>query len=166
MTRQIKADNQQMPVFEPLLRIGSPSPTTLLTSFRSTHKSIAPLYDGLISELSVTGRPQQCLQLIAPILRELSQGQNDRWLTLISPPKQMTAQWLRDIGLNRERILVLQSTGMQSSQELACDALSLGCSHTVVSWFNPLSLSAKDKLLTAAHKGATKILNILQPSAL
>jgi len=138
----------------------------------STHKSqfktgsTSDLYDDLFSEITLAGQAQQCLQLIAPILRDLSEGEHDRWLTLISPPNQITAQWLRDTGLNRERILVLHPSGLQSSLELAQDALRLGCSHTVVSWFNPLPYAARNLLTTAARMGSTQLLNIRQPSSI
>jgi len=38
------------------------------------------------SELSLRGAAGNCLNLLAPILRELSQDQDARWLTLIAPP--------------------------------------------------------------------------------
>ncbi|HAB92688.1 MAG TPA: CDP-glycerol--UDP-pyrophosphoryl-N-acetylglucosaminyl-N-acetylmannosamine glycerophosphotransferase, partial [Pseudomonas sp.] len=113
--------------------------------------------------ISLSGSAQQCLQLIAPILRDLSDNQKDRWLTLVSPPQQITAQWLRNAGLNRERILVLRPRGLQSSQELACEALRLGRSHTVISWFNPLPTAAQAQLVNAALVGAAQSLNIRQP---
>ena len=163
MTRQTTVDNQQISLFEPLLSVGSSAVTPLFAAPRHTNKATNELYDGLFSEIALSGQAQQCLQLIAPILRELSEGENDRWLTLISPPEHITAQWLRDAGLNRERILVLHPRGMQSSQELACDALRLGCSHTVISWFNPLPRAAKSRLISAARTGKTHVLNIRQP---
>ena len=118
---------------------------------------------GVFSEISLSGSAQQCLQLIAPILRDLSDNQKNRWLTLVSPPQQITAQWLRNAGLNRERILVLRPRGLQSSQELACEALRLGRSHTVISWFNPLPAAAQAQLVNAALVGAAQSLNIRQP---
>jgi cell division inhibitor SulA len=93
----------------------------------------------VFSELSLRGAAGNCLNLLAPILRELSEDQDARWLTLIAPPASLTQAWLRDAGLNRERILLLQPRGTQSAQQLACEALRLGRSHTVVSWLNPLN---------------------------
>lgn len=165
MNRQTSFNSQHMPLFEPLFSTGSSALSPLFTApikiaSRKTIESNPKLYDGLISEISLSGQAQQCLQLIAPILRELSEGQHDRWLTLISPPKHITAQWLRDAGLNRERILVLHPRGLQSSQELACEALRLGCSHTIVSWFSPLPSAARTRLMAAADAGSSHILNI------
>ena len=67
------------------------------------------------SELSLRGAAGNCLSLLAPILRELSQDQDARWLTLIAPPASLTQAWLRDAGLNRERILLLHPRGTQSA---------------------------------------------------
>ena len=113
------------------------------------------------SELSLRGAAGSCLSLLAPILRELSEEQDDaRWLTLIAPPASLTQAWLRDAGLNRERILLLQPRGAQSAQQLTCEALRLGRSHTVVSWLNPLNASAKQQLVSAARVGDAQSLNI------
>jgi cell division inhibitor SulA len=114
----------------------------------------------VFSELSLRGAAGNCLNLLAPILRELSQDQDARWLTLIAPPASLTQAWLRDAGLNRERILLLQPRGTQSAQQLTCEALRLGRSHTVVSWLNPLNTSSRQQLISAARTGDAQSLNI------
>ncbi|MHC8349959.1 SOS-induced cell division inhibitor SulA [Pseudomonas sp. RT4P38] len=114
----------------------------------------------VFSELSLRGAAGNCLNLLAPILRELSQEQDARWLTLIAPPASLTQTWLRDAGLNRERILLLQPRGAQSAQQLTCEALRLGRSHTVVSWLNPLSTTSRQQLISAARTGDAQSLNI------
>ena len=114
----------------------------------------------VFSELSLRGAAGNCLNLLAPILRELSQDQDARWLTLIAPPASLTQAWLRDAGLNRERILLLQPRGTQSAQQLTCEALRLGRSHTVVSWLNPLSTNSRQQLISAARIGDAQSLNI------
>lgn len=114
----------------------------------------------VFSELSLRGAAGNCLSLLAPILRELSQDQDARWLTLIAPPASLTQAWLRDAGLNRERILLLQPRGTQSAQQLTCEALRLGRSHTVVSWINPLSHQSRQQLISAARTGDAQSLNI------
>ena len=114
----------------------------------------------VFSELSLRGAAGNCLNLLAPILRELSQDQDARWLTLIAPPASLTQAWLRDAGLNRERILLLQPRGTQSAQQLTCEALRLGRSHTVVSWLNPLNTSSRQQLISAARIGDAQSLNI------
>lgn len=112
------------------------------------------------SELSLRGAAGNCLNLLAPILRELSEDQDARWLTLIAPPASLTQTWLRDAGLNRERILLLQPRGTQSAHQLACEALRLGRSHTVVTWLNPLNANSRQQLISAARTGEAQSLNI------
>jgi len=114
----------------------------------------------VFSELSLRGAAGNCLNLLAPVLRELSQDQDARWLTLIAPPASLTQAWLRDAGLNRERILLLQPRGNQSAQELTCEALRLGRSHTVVSWLNLSNAGARQQLISAARVGDAQSLNI------
>ncbi|MFJ7283007.1 SOS-induced cell division inhibitor SulA [Pseudomonas sp. NPDC099000] len=114
----------------------------------------------VFSEISLRGAAGNCLNLLAPILRELSQDQDARWLTLIAPPASLTQTWLRDAGLNRERILLLQPRGTQSAQQLTCEALRLGRSHTVVSWINPLNANSRQQLISAARTGDAQSLNI------
>lgn len=114
----------------------------------------------VFSELSLRGAAGNCLNLLAPILRDLSEDQDARWLTLIAPPASLTQAWLRDAGLNRERILLLQPRGTQSAQQLTCEALRLGRSHTVVSWLNPLNTSSRQQLISAARNGDAQSLNI------
>ncbi|MDR7022716.1 SOS-induced cell division inhibitor SulA [Pseudomonas peli] len=112
------------------------------------------------SELSLRGAAGHCLNLLAPILRELSDNHDERWLTLIAPPSSLTQAWLRDAGLNRERILLLHPRGTQSALELAQQALMLGRSHTVVSWLHPLERQARQQLEQAARQGKAQSLNI------
>ncbi|WAH60901.1 CDP-glycerol--UDP-pyrophosphoryl-N-acetylglucosaminyl-N-acetylmannosamine glycerophosphotransferase [Pseudomonas silvicola] len=112
------------------------------------------------SEVSLRGATGNCLNLLAPMLRELSEDLDARWLTLIAPPASLTQAWLRDAGLNRERILILQPGGNQTALQLAGEALRLGRSHTVVSWVNPLPASARQQLIAAARIGDAQSLNI------
>ncbi len=112
------------------------------------------------SELSLQGSAGNCLHLLAPILRELSQEQDSRWLTLISAPSSLTQDWLRQARLNRERILLLQPRSGQDALQLTCEALSLGRSNTVVSWIHPLSNNARQQLCAAAQRGQAQSLNI------
>ncbi|MGU0873853.1 SOS-induced cell division inhibitor SulA [Pseudomonas aeruginosa] len=112
------------------------------------------------SELSLSGLPGHCLTLLAPILRELSEEQDARWLTLIAPPASLTHEWLRRAGLNRERILLLQAKDNAAALAFSCEALRLGRSHTVVSWLEPLSRAARKQLSRAAQLGQAQSLNI------
>ncbi|MDI2594858.1 SulA-like leucine-rich domain-containing protein [Pseudomonas sp. N3-W] len=145
----------QLPLFEAFM--AQPLTPILKDVVESSPWSADP---EVFSELSLRGAAGNCLNLLAPILRELSQDQDARWLTLIAPPASLTQTWLRDAGLNRERILLLQPRGTQSAQQLTCEALRLGRSHTVVSWLNPLNTTSRQQLISAARTGDAQSLNI------
>jgi cell division inhibitor SulA len=144
----------QLPLFEAFM---AQPIAPLLKEVVETPWNAAP---DAFSELSLRGAAGNCLNLLAPILRELSQDQDARWLTLIAPPASLTQTWLRDAGLNRERILLLQPRGAQSALQLTCEALRLGRSHTVVSWLNPINAGARQQLISAARTGDAQSLNI------
>ncbi|TWC38969.1 SOS cell division inhibitor SulA [Pseudomonas sp. SJZ079] len=143
----------QLPLFEAFLTTATP----LLTEVRETPWQDEP---EAFSEMSLRGAAGHCLTLLAPILRELSQNDDERWMALIAPPSSLTQTWLRDAGLNRERILLLHPRSAQSALELAQEALKLGRSHTVVSWLHPLERDARLQLELAARQGKAQSLNI------
>ncbi|MCD5985846.1 MULTISPECIES: SOS-induced cell division inhibitor SulA [Pseudomonas] len=149
-----QAPHSQLPLFEAFM---AQPIAPMLTDIVETPWSNEP---EPFSELSLRGAAGNCMNLLAPILRELSQDDDARWLTLIAPPSNVTQAWLRDAGLNRERILLLQPRGNQSALELTREALRLGRSHTVVSWINPLSTSSRQQLIGAARIGEAQSLNI------
>jgi cell division inhibitor SulA len=148
-------NRSQLPLFDAFL--GSTVPQLLADSSDlswQTNETEA------FSELSLRGAAGHCLTLLAPILRELSESHDERWLTLIAPPSILTQTWLREAGLNRERILLLNPRGEQRALELAQQALKLGRSHTVVSWLHPLERQARQMLEQAARQGKGQSLNI------
>jgi cell division inhibitor SulA len=112
------------------------------------------------SEIALSGAKGHYLHFLAPVLRDLSDNSDARWLTLIAPPESLSRSWLRDAGLNRERILLLQPREWQTALGLACDALSLGRSHTVVTWIDRLTASDRRKLAAAANTGKGQSLNV------
>jgi cell division inhibitor SulA len=114
----------------------------------------------LFSEIRLRGAIDHCLVLLAPVLRELSEKEDERWLTLIAPPTALTQTWLRDAGLNRERILLLHPRHPQNTLQLTQEALKLGRSHTVISWLPPQRPEARLLLEKAAHLGKAQSLNI------
>jgi len=111
------------------------------------------------SELRLSGSPGNCRQLLGPVLRELSLNHDARWLTLIAPPASITNAWLRSLGLNLDRLLVLQPGTGQEALDLAREALRLGRSHTVVSWIG-LHPNQRASLTSAARLGCAQSLNI------
>ncbi|POD75663.1 CDP-glycerol--UDP-pyrophosphoryl-N-acetylglucosaminyl-N-acetylmannosamine glycerophosphotransferase [Pseudomonas syringae group genomosp. 3] len=149
-----QAPHSQLPLFEAFL--AQPIAPMLTNAVEAPWANEPEVF----SELSLRGGAWNCLNLLAPILRELSEETDARWLTLIAPPSSLTQAWLREAGLNRERILLLQPRGTQSALELTREALRLGRSHTVVSWIDPLGTSARQQLITAARIGEAQSLNI------
>lgn len=116
--------------------------------------------DDCLSEITLSGSGEHCRLLLAPILRDLSEAADTRWLTLIAPPAALSQSWLRETGFNRDRILLLQARETQGSLELACKALVSGCSHTVITWFPRLDKASRLKLRIAAAQGNAQSLNI------
>ncbi|WJN61414.1 SOS-induced cell division inhibitor SulA [Pseudomonas sp. SO81] len=146
-------NRSQLPLFEAFL--GNP---------------LTPLLDDVVenpwldepepfSELRLSGSLGNCRHLLGPVLRELSLNQDARWLTLIAPPASLTTAWLRSVGLNLDRLLVLQPSTGQEALDLAREALRLGRSHTVVSWIG-LQPNQRASLTSAARLGSAQSLNI------
>ena len=154
MQVQQSFERPQLPLFDAFLAAASSEPLTVTDDL--PHRED----DQAFSELALRGAAGHCLHLLAPILRELSQNQDARWLTLVAPPASLTQSWLRDAGLNRERILLLHPRQGQSALQLAEDALKLGRSHTVISWLHPLERSTRQRLALAAKAGGAQSLNI------
>ncbi|MET0124500.1 MAG: SOS-induced cell division inhibitor SulA [Pseudomonas caspiana] len=150
----VQAPQSQLPLFEAFF---AQPIAPMLKEAAATSWNNEP---EVFSELSLRGAAGNCLSLLAPILRELSEESDARWLTLIAPPSSLTQRWLREAGLNRERILLLQPRGTQSAFELTREALRLGRSHTVVSWINPISTGLRQQLISAAKLGDAQSLNI------
>ncbi|GMQ54674.1 SOS-induced cell division inhibitor SulA [Halopseudomonas aestusnigri] len=115
--------------------------------------------DGSYSEMTLQGSARQCLQWLAPVLRELSQKDSRRWLTLIDPPAALSQQWLRGANLDPQRIMIVRSKAGMDSLKLCCDLLRMGGSHTVVSWLDHDSCIAP-RLERAAQAGRCHSLNV------
>lgn len=111
-----------------------------------------------LSDISLNGSPRHCLQLLAPILRDLSQAERPGWLSLIDPPLPISHKWLRASGLDPRRILIIRPRRDMDTLKLCCDILELGHSHTVVSWLP--SAAGNPLLQKAAHLGRCASLNI------
>lgn len=155
MQVQQSFERPQLPLFDAFLA-GASTDALLDGDLRAS----SPEDEQAFSELALRGAAGHCLHLLAPILRELSQNQDARWLTLVASPASLTQGWLRDAGLNRERILLLHPRQGQSALELAEEALRLGRSHTVISWLHPVEHSTRQRLAQAARSGAAQSLNI------
>lgn len=125
-------------------------------------KTAAPAVESGFSEIALNGAPNQCLQWLSPVLRDLSQAEAPGWLTLLDPPEAVSHHWLRSAGLNPERILIVRAKSGMDSLELCCELLRLGCSHTVVSWMSDdgQQVVTNNRLGRAARDGQCRSLNI------
>jgi cell division inhibitor SulA len=130
-----------------------------LTPFEDVVRAPQPA-DDCLSEITLSGSDSHCRLLLAPILRELSEAADPSWLTLIAPPASLSQSWLRETGLNRDRILLLHARESQGALDLACKALMSGCSHTVITWFPRIDKASRLKLRVAAAQGNSQSLNI------
>lgn len=83
----------QLPLFQEAFWASNGAP--LLDDVIDSPSSASIEEPAAFSELSLSGLPGHCLTLLAPILRELSEEQDARWLTLIAPPASLTHEWLR-----------------------------------------------------------------------
>ncbi len=130
-------------------------------------ENLAESEDGF-SEIRLNGAPRQCLQWLAPVLRDLSQADAPGWLTLLDPPETVSHHWLRSAGLDPERILIVRCKPGMDSLELCCELLRLGCSHTVVSWLatDGRSGRASHLLRRAAGEGHCQSLNVFLDTCL
>lgn len=154
--------------YQPQISTGKPPQLSLFEGFIA--HSLAPFADvpraqaqaaqEHLSEMTLSGSGDHCRLLLAPILRELSEAADTRWLTLIAPPSSLSQNWLRETSLNRDRILLLPARESQGALDLACKALMSGCSHTVITWFARLDRASRLKLQAAAELGRTQSLNI------
>lgn len=149
---QPTAGKPQLSLFEGLI-------AHRLTPFGEVARAPEPA-DDCLSEMTLSGSGGHCRLLLAPILRELSEATDTRWLTLIAPPASLSQSWLRETSLNRDRMLLLHTRETQSALELACKALMSGCSHTVITWFGRLDRASRLKLRAAADQGNAQSLNI------
>lgn len=155
MQQFIHAPEQaQLPLFEAFLA------QPVLPGLKTTELARKSSQPELFSELSLRGAPGHCHSLLAPVLRELSEEDEARWLTLIAPPSSLTQAWLRDAGLNRERILLLHLAAIKARCNWPAKPLRLGRSHTVVSWLGNVNATARQQLLRAASAGNAQSLNI------
>jgi len=116
------------------------------------------------SEISLNGAPRQCLQWLAPVLRDLSQANTPGWLSLIDPPLPVSQKWLRASGLDPQRILIIRPKHGMDALKLCCEILELGYSHTVVSWL-PSSSRTSQQLGRAAQAGHCASLNVRMGNA-
>ena len=89
--------------------------------------------------------------VLLPMIAQLSH--QDRWLTLINPPRSLSRDLLTEAGANLRHIRVLK-TEASSLEHLFSRTLSAGTSHTVIGWSNEQHALNADRLNPFACMGA------------
>ena len=107
----------------------------------------------VIDELILSGSPWQSGRFLTSVIKELASDQDQRWLTVIlsSDQAKNTIEWLKNSGISRQRLQVLNPSS--DPVKLTRQALAAGTSHTVISWINQLDSSILSELESAARSG-------------
>lgn len=117
-----------------------------------------------ITEIILSSARIPLTSFIPPMLAQLSHNEQQRWLTVVcsSQYRNLTLKWLQDAYINNKQVLFLTANNEASTKELTLQALTLGKSHTVVSWLPELDEETLAKLDLAAHEGNCHVINIRQ----
>lgn len=108
-----------------------------------------------VTELVIPGGDQNAVLL--PMVRFLSEQNQQQWLTLISHHNQ-EPRWLKNQGLNPRTLRVIQANSHKDILWMTWEALTNGTSHTVVA---ELSAQPKDvikELERAAAQGNCRLI--------
>ncbi|WP_163833545.1 SulA-like leucine-rich domain-containing protein [Spartinivicinus ruber] len=117
-----------------------------------------------ITEIILSSARVPLTSFIPPMLAQLSHHEKQRWLTVVCSKQyhKLTLKWLQDAYINNKQVLFLTATNEGSIKDLTLQALSLGKSHTVVSWLPVLDEATLSALEIAAKKGNCHVINIRQ----
>ncbi len=122
-----------------------------LTATSPQPNLIQGTWAGKITEIIMQDEAEYNFQLLMPLLAQLSK--DDRWFAWIAPPLKLPKDWLREAGIDLNKIMLLQPDQDHSTFELAQRALSTGTCHAVISWPQALSNDQFSMLKTAAEAG-------------
>lgn len=90
--------------------------------------------------------------VLLPMISQLSR--DNRWLTLINPPADLSCELLTQAGAVTGHILALHSReGRHEPLTLCQQALSAGTSHTVIAWYDSGRTTPLHQLDLAASQG-------------
>jgi cell division inhibitor SulA len=111
-----------------------------------------------ITEISIKGHPSQEL-LILPIISHLASEDSKRWVTWINPPS-LNRQTLKQFGLEKRPILIINSDSDQQVHSLLLRCLNSGKSNTVIANLGNACTINNDELAYAAINGNSHCLLI------
>ncbi|MRI34195.1 hypothetical protein EOPP23_14470 [Endozoicomonas sp. OPT23] len=117
---------------------------------------------GSVNELILSDNPWQSDFILTPILNQLADNSEQRWLTLVlsDDASDKTRSWLKQSGINHTKVQVINPKGKADLLELTRKALASGTSHTVISWLNEVDNENLDLLESAAKNGHCQALAI------
>ncbi|MCX4029306.1 hypothetical protein H0A36_19185 [Endozoicomonas sp. SM1973] len=117
-----------------------------------------------ITEIILSSARIPLTSFIPPMLAQLSHHEKQRWLTVVCSKqyRNMTLKWLQDAYINNKQVLFLTASNESSIKDLTLQALTLGKSHTVVSWLPELDETTLAALDIAAQEGNCHVINIRQ----
>ena len=114
----------------------------------------SPVTSG-VTELVIPGGDHQSVLL--PMLRFLSEQNQQQWLTLISRNGQ-EQRWLKTQGVNPNTLRVIQGSSQNDILWMTWEALTNGTSHTVVAELGPQPQDVMKELERAAEQGCCRLI--------
>ncbi|WP_250657820.1 cell division inhibitor SulA [Alkalimarinus coralli] len=106
---------------------------------------------GNVTEIILSPEQADNIQMLLPMMTQLNQ--ENRWLAWVDPPQSLLNRWQQQSGIIADQIMILRSTDIKSTLELAQQALSAGTCHAVVAWTNKLTKKDFGLLESASAKG-------------
>ncbi|ACE85706.1 cell division inhibitor SulA [Cellvibrio japonicus] len=124
---------------------------TSAATFTTTGSSAQAGHSG-VTELVLANDSIEQLALILPMIAFLSNSQQERWVTWISP-HPISRDLLETYGVNTRVLRFIHAQDGESARWIAWEALAAGTSHTVIA--SPGKLADKDllQLEQAAYRG-------------
>ena len=106
-----------------------------------TKKAVLPLTSdkqsvnglhGKVTEIIMQDDDLHNIPMLLPLLAQLSK--DDRWFIWVAPPVMLPKALLMEAGIDLNKVILLNPNDKHSTYNLACQALSTGTSHAVISW--------------------------------
>jgi cell division inhibitor SulA len=108
-------------------------------------------FSGKITEIIMQDDHEYNFQLLMPLLAQLSQ--DERWFAWIAPPLKLPKAWLKQAGIDLNKVMMLMPSENHGIYELAQQALKAGTCHAVISWPGALNDQELKGLEAAAKTG-------------
>lgn len=90
--------------------------------------------------------------------------EDNRWLCIVAPKKMPSKQFLTSAGIRLNRMLVIHTHEQNNISKITEKALRLGKCCAVVSWFDRLTKTERESLITTAHSSNASCI-MVKPTA-